>query len=87
MKMKNEYLNELDEIIKRAQKDALHEVEKKLWERWNQIDHVLTNGRPIWDQTNGDKSDKMYYLRKRLYLKMKTIYECNAIISSMRIDL
>ena len=87
MKMKNEYLNELDEIIKRAQKDALHEVEKKLWERWNQIDHVLTNGRPIWDQTNGEKSDKMYNLRHSLYMKMITICECNAIISSMRIDL
>ena len=85
--MKNEYQNELEAIIKRAQKDALLEVEKKLWERWNQIDHVLTNGRPLLDQTNGDKSDKMYYLRNRLSIKMKTICECNAIISLMRISL
>ena len=84
--MENEYLNDLNAIIKRAQKDALHEVEKKLWERWNQIDHILTNGLPIWEQAYGEKCDKMYYLRYRLHLKMITICECNAVISEMRIS-
>lgn len=84
--MKNEYLNDLNAIITRAQKDALLDVEKKLWERWNQIDHILTNGYPIWDQVYGEKSDKMFYLRNRLHLKMKTIFECCAMISEMRIS-
>lgn len=82
--MNNEYLNDLNAIITRAQKDALNDVETKLLERWEQINHILTYGRPIWEKADGEKFDKMFYLRNELYLKMKTIRECCVMISVMR---
>lgn len=78
--MKNDYQNELEAIIKRAQKDALDEVVKKLTERWNQIDRILTNGRSIWEQTNGDRFNRMFALRSTLITKMMTLSDAQGVI-------
>lgn len=78
--MKNEYLNDLDAIIKRAQKDALLEVDERLDHRWAQIARILTNGRPIWEQTYGDRFDRIYSLRRCLMAKMETISEAKDVI-------
>lgn len=80
MKMKNEYLNELDEIIKRAQRDALNEVNERLQLRWEQIDRILTNGRSIWEQTNGDRFNRMFALRSTLITKMMTLSDAQGVI-------
>lgn len=80
MKMKNEYLNDLDAIITRAQKDALREVEDRLQHRWEQIDRILTNGRPIWEQTYGDRFDRMHKLRLQLITRMHTLSEALCVI-------
>lgn len=78
--MKNEYLNELDEIITLAQKKALLEVDDKLQHRWEQIDRILTNGRSIWEQTNGDRFTRMYQLRYNLMTRMQTLGEAQGVI-------
>lgn len=78
--MKNEYLNDLDAIIKRAQKDALREVDERLDHRWAQIERILTNGRPIWVQTCGDRFDRIYSLRRCLMAKMETISKAKDVI-------
>lgn len=78
--MENEYLNDLNVIIKRAQKDALQEVNDKLEHRWEQIDRILTNGRPIWEQTNGDRFNRIFQLRRRLITRMQTLCEAQGVI-------
>ena len=78
--MKNDYQKELDAIIKRAQRDALNEVEERLQRRWEQIDRILTNGRSIWVQTYGDKFNRMHDLRSTLITKMMTLSEAQGVI-------
>ena len=78
--MKNDYQNELDAIIKRAQRDALNEVDERLQRRWEQINRILTNGRSIWEQTYGDKFNRMYDLRRTLLAKMTTLSEAQGVI-------
>ena len=78
--MKNEYLNELDEIIKRAQRDALNEVYERLQLRWEQIDRILINGRSIWEQTYGDRFNRMFALRSTLITKMMTLSDAYGVI-------
>lgn len=80
MKMNNKYQNELDAIIKQAQKEALREVDDRLQHRWEQIDRILTNGRPIFEQTYGDRFLRMYDLRTLLFAKMSTISEAQGVI-------
>ena len=80
MKMKNEYLNDLDPIITRAQKDALQEVKERLQHRWEQIDRILTNGRPICEQTYGDRFVRMNKLRRDLITRMQTLNEAQGLI-------
>ena len=84
MKMKNEYLNELDEIIKRAQRDALNEVDERLQRRGEQICRILTNGRSIWEQTNGDKFNRMFALRSTLITKLMTLNEAQGVIYQVK---
>lgn len=81
--MKNDYQKELEAIIKRAQKDVLLEVETRLQHRWEQIDRILTNGRPIWEQSRGDKFNRMYDLRSNLITKMLTLTEAQGVISEV----
>ena len=78
--MKNEYQNELEAIIKRAQRDALNEVNERLQHRWEQIDRILTNGRSIWEQANGDRFNRMFALRRALITKMMTLSEAQGVI-------
>lgn len=78
--MKNEYLNDLDAIITRAQKDALREVNDRLEYRWEQINRILNNGRPIWEQTDGDRFAHMLQLRLKLITKMQTLCEAQGVI-------
>lgn len=84
MKMKNEYLNDLNAIITRAQKEALREVDDKLQHRWEQIDRILTNGRPIWEQTYGDRFDRMFQLRRNLIARMHTLSEVQGMICEIK---
>ena len=81
--MKNDYQIELEAIIKRAQKDALQEVNDKLEHRWEQIDRILTNGRPIWEQTNGDRFNRIFQLRRRLITRMQTLCEAQGVIDEI----
>lgn len=78
--MKNEYQKELDAIIKRAQKNILLEVENRLQQRWEQIDRILTNGRPIFEHALGERFNRMYYLRSNLITKMLTLSEAQGVI-------
>lgn len=78
--MENEYLNDLNAIITRAQKDALNEVWDRLQHRWEQINRILTNGRPILEQTYGDRFVRMYDLRSHLLTKMEIISEAQGVI-------
>lgn len=78
--MENEYQNDLDAIIKRAQNDILREVDDRLHHRWAQIERILSNGRPIFEQTYGDKFARMYDLRCNLFTKMSTISEAQGVI-------
>lgn len=78
--MKNDYQKELDAIIKRAQRDALNEVDERLQRRWEQINRILTNGRPILEQTYGDKFNRMYDLRRTLITKMMILSEAQGVI-------
>lgn len=78
--MKNEYLNEQDEIIKRAQRDVLNEVYERLQRRGEQICRILTNGRSIWEQTNGDRFNRMFALRRSLITKLMTLNEAQGLI-------
>lgn len=84
MKMKNEYQNELEAIIKLAQREALTEVDERLQRRWEQIDRILTNGRSIWEQTYGDRFNRMYALRIALITKMKTLSEAQDMIYQVK---
>lgn len=78
--MKNDYQNELEAIIKRAQRDALNEVYERLQLRWEQIDRILINGRSIWEQTNGDRFNRMFALRSTLITKMMTLSDAYGVI-------
>lgn len=78
--MKNDYQNEMEAIIKHAQRDALNEVDERLQRRWEQIDRILTNGRSIWEQTNGDRFNRMFALRSILITKMMTLNEALDVI-------
>lgn len=78
--MKNEYQNELESIIKLAQRSALNEVDERLKRRWEQIDRILTNGRSIWEQTNGDRFNRMFALRSTLITKLMTLNEALDVI-------
>lgn len=80
MKMNNKYQIELDAIIKQAQKDALREVYDRLQHRGEQICRILTNGRSIWEQTNGDKFNRMFVLRSTLITKLMTLNEAQGVI-------
>ena len=82
--MKNEYQNELEAIIKRAQRDALNEVNERLQRRWEQIDRILTNGHSIWEQTNGDRSNRMFALRSTLITKMMTLSDAQGVIYDVK---
>ena len=82
--MKNEYQNELEAIIKRAQRDALNEVYERLQLRWEQINRILTNGRSIWEQTNGDRFNRMFALRSTLITKMMTLSEAQGVIHQVK---
>ena len=78
--MENKYLNDLNEIETRAQKAALREVNDRIEHRWEQINRILNNGRPIWEQTNGDRFACMLQLRLKLITKMQTLCEAQAAI-------
>lgn len=78
--MNNKYQNDLDAIIKLAQKAALQEVDDRLQQRWDLIDRILTNGRPIWEQTFGERFETMYKLRLKLLTKMQSISEAQGVI-------
>ena len=80
MKMNNKYQNELDAIIKEAQKDALREVVDRLQHRWDQIDRILSNGHPIWIMMHGDRFERMRTLRMNLITKMVTICEVQGML-------
>lgn len=78
--MENEYLNEVDAIIKRAQRDILREVDDRLQHHWEQINRILTNGCPIFEQTYGDRYILMSDLRRTLITKMFTLSEAQGVI-------
>ena len=82
--MKNDYQNELEAIIKLAQREALTEVEERLQRRWVQIDRILTNGRSIWEQTYGDRFNRMYALRSTLITKLMTLSEAQGVIYQVK---
>lgn len=65
------YQNEMAEILQKAQRDIMYKAMDAVQKRNTQILNLLENGRGIFNQTYGDRFQRLYEQRKKLWIKME----------------
>lgn len=71
-------------LIEKSRKETLDEVIGIIAQKQNQIDQLLYNGRPIFDQALGDRFLKLYELRQKLWAKNTTLNSIYSKLCEMR---
>lgn len=71
-------------LIERSRKETLDEVIGIIALKQNQLDQLLNNGLPILHTTYGDRFEKLYELRQKLWLKWYTLNSIYLKICEMR---
>lgn len=71
-------------LIEKSRKETLDEVLDIIAQKQNQIDQILRNGRPIFEQALGDRFSKLYDQRQKLWLKNTTLNSIYVKLCEMR---
>lgn len=71
-------------LIEKSRKETLDEVLEIVSQKQNQIDQILRNGRPIFEQALGDRFSKIYEQRQKLWLKNSTLNSIYIKLCEMR---
>lgn len=69
--MKRNYQSEIAAIIKQAQREIMYKAMDAIQKRNNRILKLLEQGRPILEQTKGERFERLYELRRHLWMKME----------------
>lgn len=71
-------------LIEKSRKETLDEVIEIIAQKQNQIDHLLRNGRPIFENAVGDRFSKLYEQRQKLWAKNETLNSIYVKLCEMR---
>lgn len=71
-------------LIERSRKETLDEVIEIIAQKQNQIDQLLRNGRPIFEQALGDRFYKINNQRQKLWAKNTTLNSIYIKLCEMR---
>lgn len=69
-KMNNNYQDEMATILFKAQRDIIYKAMDAIQDRNDKLSKLLENGRGIFEQAIGDRFDRLYKQRNKLWLKM-----------------
>lgn len=65
-------------------RQVLEEVEEVMWSKHDAIRKLLDNGRPLLDQAFGDRFERIYNQRMKLWTKLEHIHQAISIVIDMR---
>ena len=71
-------------LIEKSRKETLDEVIEIVAQKQNQINQLLRNGRPIFEQALGDRFSKLYEQRQKLWAKNTTLNSIYSKLCEMR---
>lgn len=71
-------------LIEITRKETLDEVIEIIAQKQNQIDQLLYNGRPIFEQALGNRFSKLYEQRQKLWAKNTTLNSIYSKLCEMR---
>ena len=71
-------------LIEKTRKETLDEVIEIIAQKQNQLDKILYNGRPIFEQALGDRFSKLYEQRQKLWAKNTILNSIYSKLCEMR---
>lgn len=71
-------------LIVKSRKETLDEVIGIIGQKQNQIEQLLHNGSPIFEQATGDRFSKLYNQRQKLWAKYTTLNSIYIKLIEMR---
>lgn len=71
-------------LIEKSRKETLDEVIEIIAQKQNQIDKLLYNGRPIFEQALGDRFFYLYEQRQKLHAKNTILNSIYSKLCEMR---
>lgn len=71
-------------LIEKSRNETLDEVIDIIAQKQNQIDQILRNGSPIFEQARGVRFSRIYELRQKLWAKNETLNSIYVKLCEMR---
>ena len=80
MNKQNEYQQRMNHAMKKLEAAHIFALSEELYEYRNSVETLLVNGRPFFEQANGEMFHKLYEKRRELWNKIATIDKCINIL-------
>lgn len=80
MNTKRNYQTEIEDQLRRSTNDTLREILSAIYNERDQMTKLLDNGVPVFETAYGERFDRLFAQRRKLWLKVAEIDKCLSII-------
>lgn len=80
MSNKRNYQTEIEDLLRRSTNDTLSEILSAINNERDQMTKLLDNGVPVFETANGERFNRLYAQRRKLWIKVAEIDKCTSII-------